>query len=136
MTSLGVAVGVAYLHWTHTDMIRDVDRHTVLRELRAHMPAPARRVYPVDQVAAWIEHGVERRRATVYAPPWLRLAQVGRPLHPVLVDLLSRRELPRLMRGHTLDQTGLLGHGGRVEERSLGLSGTERGRDGREDAGP
>ncbi|MFE9133057.1 SDR family oxidoreductase [Streptomyces sp. NPDC007355] len=136
VAGLGVAVGVAYLHWTDTDMIRDVDRHTVLRELRAHMPAPARRVFPVDQVAAWIEHGVVRRRASVYAPPWLRLAQAGRPLYPVLVDLMSRRSLPRLMREHPLEQTGLLGHGGRLEERSLGLSGTERGRDGRDGGGP
>ncbi|MFF5973989.1 SDR family oxidoreductase [Streptomyces sp. NPDC012769] len=115
----GVAVGVAYLHWTDTDMIRDVDRHTVLRELRGHMPAPARRVYPVDRVAAWIARGVDRRSCSIYAPPWLRIAQAGRPFFPLAVDLLSRRELPRLMREHAFDQTGLLGHGGRIEEASL-----------------
>ncbi|MEU2119631.1 SDR family oxidoreductase [Streptomyces sp. NPDC016459] len=139
VAGFGVGVGVAYLHWTDTDMIRDVDRHVVLRELRAHMPAPARRVYPVDQVAAWIEHGVVRRRAAVYAPPWLRLAQAGRPVFPLLVDLMSRWDLPRLMREYSLDQTGLLGHGGRLEERSLGVSGTGAGAgdggDGRDDRG-
>ncbi|WP_329286750.1 SDR family oxidoreductase [Streptomyces sp. NBC_00691] len=116
----GIAVGVAYLHWTDTDMIRDVDRHAVLRELRGHMPAPARRVYPVAQVSGWIAHGVDRRSAAVYAPPWLRLAQLGRPFFPLVVDLLSRRELPRLMAEHRFEQTGLLGEGGRVEETSLG----------------
>ncbi|MET8503198.1 SDR family oxidoreductase [Streptomyces sp. NPDC004787] len=121
---VGVAVGVAYLHWTDTDMIRDVDRHTVLRELRGHMPAPARRVYPVDRVAAWIGRGVERRSATVYAPPWLRLAQAGRPVFPFVVDLVSRRELPRLMDEYTFEQTGLLGRGGRIEEASLRRPGT------------
>ncbi|MFH8624284.1 SDR family oxidoreductase [Streptomyces vietnamensis] len=120
----GVAVGVAYLHWTDTDMIRDVDRHAVLRELRAHMPAPARRVYPVERVAAWIGRGVERRSSSVYAPPWLRLAQAGRPVFPLAVDLLSRRELPRLMNGSAFEQTGLLGHGGRIEEASLFRSAT------------
>ncbi len=35
----GAAVGVAYPHWTDTDVIRDADRHTVLRELRGHLPA-------------------------------------------------------------------------------------------------
>lgn len=116
---LGVGVGVAYLHWTDTDMIRDVEHHTVLRELRGHMPAPARRVYPVSQVSAWLARGIERRSAAVYAPPWLRLAQLGRPFFPLAVDLLSRRELPRLMAEHSFDQTGLLGTGGRVEEASL-----------------
>ncbi|MFJ9574875.1 SDR family oxidoreductase [Streptomyces sp. NPDC101191] len=121
---VGVAVGVAYLHWTDTDMVRDVDRHTVLRELRGHMPAPARRVYPVDQVAAWLLRGIERRAPSVYAPPWLRLAQAGRPFFPLAVDLLSRRRLPTLMRDHAFEQTGLLGHGGRIEETSLRRSST------------
>ncbi|WP_225802414.1 SDR family oxidoreductase [Streptomyces sp. NK15101] len=116
---VGVAVGVAYLHWTDTDMIRDVDRHPVLRELRGHMPAPARRVYPVDRVSAWLARGVDRRSPSVYAPPWLRLAQAGRPFFPLAVDLLSRRELPRLMRESAFDQTGLLGPGGRIEAASL-----------------
>ncbi|MCZ0983541.1 SDR family oxidoreductase [Streptomyces diastatochromogenes] len=128
----GVGVGVAYLHWTDTDMVRDVDRYTVLRELRGHMPAPARRVYPVDRVASWLVRGIERRRASVYAPPWLRLAQAGRPFFPVAVDLLSRRELPRLLKEHSFEQTGLLGTGGRIEEklidRSAGRAVTRLGR--------
>ncbi|MEU6934914.1 SDR family oxidoreductase [Streptomyces sp. NPDC046374] len=119
---LGVGVGVAYLHWTDTDMVRDVDRHTVLRELRGHMPAPARRVYPVDQVASWLVRGIERRRASVYAPPWLRLAQAGRPFFPLAVDLLSRRELPRLLRENSFEQTGLLGTGGHIEEKLIECS--------------
>ncbi|MFF0559651.1 SDR family oxidoreductase [Streptomyces sp. NPDC004266] len=118
----GVAVGVAYLHWTDTDMIRDVDRHAVLRELRGHMPAPARRVYSVDRVSAWLARGIDRRSPSVYAPPWLRLAQAGRPLFPLAVDLLSRRELPRLMRESAFEQTGLLGPGGRIEAASLDRS--------------
>ncbi|MEV0453394.1 SDR family oxidoreductase [Streptomyces sp. NPDC050600] len=119
---LGVGVGVAYLHWTDTDMVRDVDRHTVLRELRGHMPAPARRVYPVDQVASWLVRGIERRRASVYAPPWLRLAQAGRAFFPIAVDLLSRRELPRLLRENSFEQTGLLGTGGHIEEKLIDRS--------------
>ncbi|EDY64713.1 short chain dehydrogenase [Streptomyces pristinaespiralis ATCC 25486] len=46
-----VGVGIAYINWTDTDMIRDADAHAVLRELRGHMPPPARRVYPAAQVA-------------------------------------------------------------------------------------
>ncbi|MFE5914791.1 SDR family oxidoreductase [Streptomyces wedmorensis] len=124
----GVAVGVVYLHWTDTDMVRDVDRHTVLRELRGHMPAPARRVYSVDRVSGWIARGVDRRAASVYAPPWLRLAQAGRPVFPLFVELVSRRDLPRLMREYAFDQTGLLGHGGRIEEAKLGRTAFAPGR--------
>ncbi|GHB80814.1 short-chain dehydrogenase [Streptomyces cirratus] len=108
----GVGVGIAYLHWTDTDMVRDVDAHDVLRELRAHMPAPARKVYSVEQVAAWLAKAVHHRAATVYAPPWLRLAQPVRPVLPLLVARASARTLPRLARHGPLNPTGLLGAGG------------------------
>ncbi|MFG3284579.1 SDR family oxidoreductase [Streptomyces sp. NPDC048111] len=108
----GTAVGIAYLHWTDTEMIRDADRHTALRELRAHMPPGARRTYPATSVAAWIARGVDRRRATVYAPPWLRCAQPLRPLFPPAVTAVSRWALPRLAERGPVPPTGLLGPGG------------------------
>ncbi|MGW0028661.1 SDR family oxidoreductase [Streptomyces sp. NPDC003314] len=108
----GVGVGIAYLHWTDTDMVRDVDAHDVLRELRAHMPRPARKVYPVEKVASWLAEAVRRRSATVYAPPWLRLVQPVRPLLPALVAWSSARTLPRIEERTPLRPTGLLGPGG------------------------
>ncbi|MGC3004282.1 SDR family oxidoreductase, partial [Streptomyces sp. G35A] len=81
----GVAVGIGYLNWTDTDMIRDADRYPVLRELRGHMPPPARRVYPADQVAARLGRAVEHRATAVYVPRWLRLAQVARAGMPPVV---------------------------------------------------
>ncbi|MBD0418491.1 SDR family oxidoreductase [Streptomyces sp. NPDC052309] len=116
----GVAVGIAYLNWTDTDLIRDADRHDVLRELRAHMPAPARRVLPVDLVAARLVRAVERRRTAVYVPAWLRLAQVTRTALPPVVLRLSRRRLPRLEAEGSLDPTGPLGAGGRADEAAAG----------------
>ncbi|MFJ6088344.1 SDR family oxidoreductase [Streptomyces sp. NPDC092369] len=106
----GVAVGIAYLNWTDTDMIRDADTHAVLRELRAHMPRPARKVYPVTDVAARLVHGVERRSSTVYVPSWLRGVQTVRAALPGLVALWSRRALLR----SEFPSTGLLGAGGRA----------------------
>lgn len=64
----GVAVGIADLNWTDTDMIRDSDQYAALRELRAHMPPPVRRVHDVETVAARLVRGLERRRTAVYAP--------------------------------------------------------------------
>ncbi|MFD7818767.1 SDR family oxidoreductase [Streptomyces sp. NPDC059785] len=109
----GIAVGIAYLNWTDTDMIRDADQHAVLRELRRHMPPPARKVYPVEQVAERLVTAVERRSRAVYVPGWLRLAQIGRATLPPIVTRISRRELPRLSAREPFRETGLLGAGGR-----------------------
>ncbi|WP_432139506.1 MULTISPECIES: SDR family oxidoreductase [unclassified Streptomyces] len=108
----GVGVGIAYLNWTDTDMIRDADRYAVLRELRAHMPPPARRVYPVQTVAARVVRALERRRTAVYAPAWLRLTQPVRAALPPVVLRVARRELPRLEAETPFEFTGPLGAGG------------------------
>ncbi|WP_217238485.1 SDR family oxidoreductase [Streptomyces sp. AC555_RSS877] len=112
----GVAVGVAYINWTDTDMIRDADRYAVLRELRAAMPAPARRVYPADRVAACLAWAVEHRRTAVYMPAWLRLVQAGRAALPPVVLRVSRRRLPRLEADAPFRSTGPLGAGGRADQ--------------------
>ncbi|MFD8275146.1 SDR family oxidoreductase [Streptomyces flaveolus] len=111
----GVAVGIAYLNWIDTDMIRDADRYAVLRELRAHMPAPARRTYPPEFVAARLVRAVERRSTSVYVPGWLRLAQLARPALPSAVMRVSRRELPGLEAAGDMTATGPLGAGGRAD---------------------
>ncbi|MFK0237419.1 SDR family oxidoreductase [Streptomyces vinaceus] len=111
-----VGVGIAYVHWTGTDMIRDADQHRALRELRAHMPPGARRTYPVRRVAAWTARAVDHRSATVYAPPWLRAVQPLRPLLPLAVTAVSRWALPRLARQGPVTQTGLLGGGGQADQ--------------------
>ncbi|MEU8679331.1 SDR family oxidoreductase [Streptomyces sp. NPDC048560] len=111
----GVDVGIAYLHWTGTDMIDALDEHPVLRALRAHQPAPARRVHSSDQVAAWLTRGVERRATSIYAPPWLRLVQPLRPLFPLIVSRIARRSLAGLPADGLQRTTGVLGAGGRAD---------------------
>lgn len=111
----GVAVGIGYLNWTDTDMIRDADRYPVLRELRGHMPPPARRLYPADEVAARLAAAVEHRSTAVYVPRWLRLTQVVRAALPPVVLRAARRELPRLEAEDPLRHTGLLGAGGEAD---------------------
>ncbi|MFD3543313.1 SDR family oxidoreductase [Streptomyces sp. NPDC058662] len=112
----GVGVGIAYINWTDTDMIRDADRHAVLRELRAHMPAPARKVYPADQVAERLAAAAQRRKASVYVPAWLRAVQPVRAFLPPVVTRVARTELPRLERAVPFEATGLLGAGGRAAD--------------------
>ncbi|MET8114572.1 SDR family oxidoreductase [Streptomyces prasinus] len=111
-----VGVGIAYINWTDTDMIRDADAYAVLRELRGHMPPPARKVYPVAYVAGRLVTAIERRRPSVYVPRWLRSAQLVRAAMPPVVTMLSRRELPRLAAEEPFEATGLLGAGGRADQ--------------------
>lgn len=127
---LGVGVGIAYVNWTDTEMIRDADRHTALRTLRARMPPPADRVSPVDQVAARLAHAVERRRTTVYAPAWLFLAQPVRAAMPPVVLRRARRDLPRLEAERALGDTGPLGAGGRADRAASTERRTGPGADG------
>ncbi|MET7292965.1 SDR family oxidoreductase [Streptomyces griseoloalbus] len=112
----GVAVGIGYLNWIDTDMIRDADRYPVLRELRGHMPPPARRVYPAALAAARLAAAVEHRSTAVYLPRWLRLAQLARAGLPPVVLRVARRELARLEAEDPLRHTGLLGGGGAADQ--------------------
>lgn len=106
----GVAVGIAYMNWTDTDMIREGDQYQALHELRARLPPPARTALPVGKVAERLVGGVERRAPTIYVPGWLRSVQAVRPLLPPLVTRYSQRSLTRLR----FAPTGLLGAGGRA----------------------
>lgn len=110
----GVTVGAAYLNWTDTDMIRDADQHVVLREMRARMPRPARKVYPVGHVAHRIVTAVERRSPNVYVPGRLRGVQAVRAGLPWLVTRLSRQAIMR----SDFTATGLLGAGGDAAKNS------------------
>ncbi|MET9255481.1 SDR family oxidoreductase [Streptomyces sp. NPDC003717] len=114
-----VGVGIAYINWTDTDMVRDADEHAVLRELRRHMPPPARRMYSAAHVARRLVDAAERRRAAVYVPGWLRSTQLVRAAMPAVVTSLSRRELPRLQAAEPFTATGILGSAG-VEGRVTG----------------
>ncbi|MFF3413989.1 SDR family oxidoreductase [Streptomyces sp. NPDC002698] len=109
----GAGVGIAYLNWMDTDMIRDADQHAVLRELRSQMPRPARKVHSVDAVAARLATAVERRSPAVYVPAWLSMVQVVRAALPPLVTRFARRSLTRM----SFAPTGALGAGGRAAAR-------------------
>ncbi|MGR3939384.1 SDR family oxidoreductase [Streptomyces sp. BRA346] len=117
----GVTVGVGYLSWTDTDMVRGADRDEVMRELRARMPWPAGRTYPLGPAVDRLVAGIERRSAHVYGQWWLRGMQPVRGYLPALIGAVGRREMrwaePRLAatrgeRGH------LLGEGGAADERA------------------
>ncbi|MFD5692212.1 SDR family oxidoreductase [Streptomyces rubiginosohelvolus] len=114
----GVQVGIAYVHWTGTDMLMGIDDHPVLTALRRHQPGPARRVHTPDQVARWLTHGIAQRTPHIYAPPWLRWCQPLRPLFPTLVARVARRELQASPSGTPFSRAEVLGASERADRRS------------------
>ncbi|MFI8183826.1 SDR family oxidoreductase [Actinacidiphila glaucinigra] len=94
----GVAVGIAYLSWTDTEMIRDPRYRADLRELRALMPWPASRTYPAESTAERLVRGIEHRAPAVYVQPWLRGVQAVRTLLPGLVAWRARQAMGALER--------------------------------------
>jgi NAD(P)-dependent dehydrogenase (short-subunit alcohol dehydrogenase family) len=69
-----VRVGIAYLSWTDTDMVRAADHDEVLAELRAGLPWPGNATAPLEPTVARIADGIARRAAHIYAPGWVRAA--------------------------------------------------------------
>ncbi|MFJ4125155.1 SDR family oxidoreductase [[Kitasatospora] papulosa] len=112
----GVKVGVGYLSWTDTDMVRGADEDDVMRELRQRLPWPTNRTYPLGPAVDRIVAGVERRSAHVYAQWWLRGMQSIRGYLPTVIGTVGQREMKRF--GPRLDGVGkgLVGAGGRADQ--------------------
>lgn len=116
----GVKVGVGYLSWTDTDMVRGADEDDALRELRARLPWPVNRTYPLDPAVDRIVAGIVRRSPHVYAQWWLRGMQPIRGYLPSLLGgPLGRREMHRAQPALARDagvRRGLVGRGGAADE--------------------
>lgn len=115
----GVRVGVGYLSWTDTDMVRGADEDDVARELRQRLPWPSNRTYPPGPAIDRLVVGVERRAAHVYGQWWLRGMQSVRGWLPTVIGVVGQREMRRFgSRLATGGMRGLVGAGGAADERS------------------
>ncbi|QFQ98037.1 SDR family oxidoreductase [Streptomyces phaeolivaceus] len=117
----GVGVGVGYLSWTDTDMVRGADKDEALRELRERLPWPAGKTYPLGPAVDRLVAGIERRSSHVYGQWWLRGMQGVRGYLPGLIGTFAPREVRRMeprLRG--VDK-GLVGAGGAADERTRGV---------------
>ncbi|MFJ1751529.1 SDR family oxidoreductase [Kitasatospora sp. NPDC088134] len=92
----GVKVGVGYLSWTDTDMVRGADEDPVLRQMRAKLPWPANRTYPIGPAVDRLVAGIARRSAHVYAQAWLRGMQSIRGVLPGLIAVVGARDVAKL----------------------------------------
>lgn len=114
----GVKVGIGYLSWTDTDMVRGADENDVMRELRQRLPWPSNKTYPLGPAVDRIVAGIERRSSHVYAQWWLRGMQSIRGYLPGIIATVGKREMQRF--GPRLEgglQVGLVGQGGAADER-------------------
>ncbi|MFF4652095.1 SDR family oxidoreductase [Streptomyces sp. NPDC001380] len=114
----GVRVGVGYLSWTDTDMVRGADEDEVLREMRARLPWPANRTYPLEPAVDRLVAGIARRSPHVYAQGWLRGMQAVRGLVPSVIGRLGPREIRRLeprLRATAARRLGPVGAGGAAD---------------------
>ncbi|MFI6083818.1 SDR family oxidoreductase [Streptomyces sp. NPDC051217] len=112
----GVRVGVGYLSWTDTDMVRGADEDEVMREMRQGLPWPAGKTYPLGPAVERVVSGIERRSAHVYAQWWLRgMRSVRWPL-PGLVAAVGSRRMRGLEPRLGAVSKGLVGAGGAADE--------------------
>jgi NAD(P)-dependent dehydrogenase (short-subunit alcohol dehydrogenase family) len=86
----GVDVGVAYLGFTDTQMVRTVDLDPVLGKMRASMPWPFGATRAAAPAVARLVRAVEGRKAHVYCPAWLRVMPWFRGAMPVLTARQGR----------------------------------------------
>ena len=68
----GVDVGVAYLSWTDTDMVRGADARAGLSGMRKDLPWVFGRTYPLEPAVARLVDGIAARAPHVYAQGWVR----------------------------------------------------------------
>lgn len=118
-----VDVGVAYLGWTDTAMVRGADETPGLGELRKSLPGLLGKTYPVEPAARVVTAGIERRAAHIYAPRWLRVLSWLRGALPALAARAPRRRLleaDRAIAAAGVAATLPVGAGGRADTKRRG----------------
>ncbi|WP_306323560.1 MULTISPECIES: SDR family oxidoreductase [unclassified Streptomyces] len=116
----GVRVGVGYLSWTDTDMVRGADQDDVMRELRQQLPWPTNKTYPLGPAVDRIVAGIERRSAHVYGQWWLRGMQGIRGYLPSGIGVVGAQRMRRFEGRLGGVPKGLVGAGGAADETARG----------------
>lgn len=69
---LGVTVGIAYLSWVDTDMVRGGEAtRPAFKHVRAALKGPLAKTQPLSKAVAAIVEGAERRSRTIALPGWV-----------------------------------------------------------------
>lgn len=121
---LGVKVGVAHPTWIRTDLVESADAHPVFGRLRAGMPGPIGKTYPLDVALDHLEAGILKRARVIHVPKWVGLLKAIRAILPPIIELGSRTRVPAADRAALADieargarEAAVTGHGGRAATR-------------------
>jgi short-subunit dehydrogenase len=86
----GVDVGVAYLSWTDTDMVRGADERGFAD--RSRLPGVLGRTYPLEPAVVRLVAGIAARAPHVYAQKWVRTLMYVRAVMPSLTAHAPKRD--------------------------------------------
>lgn len=121
VASRGVRVGVAYLSWTDTDMVRGADATPGLGDFRAKLPWLLGRTYPLVPATARVVDGIVRRSPHVYAQGWLRAVPAWRGIVPSVVARTQAGQVEAAeaaLSAGGVEATRPVGAGGRADART------------------
>jgi NAD(P)-dependent dehydrogenase (short-subunit alcohol dehydrogenase family) len=116
----GVDVGVAYLSWTDTDMVRGADATPGLGGTRHQLPGVLSKTYPLEPAVARLVDGIAARAPHVYAQRWVRgLTWIRAVLPSITAHAPARdaREAEERLRAAGPEATRPVGAGGAADVR-------------------
>jgi NAD(P)-dependent dehydrogenase (short-subunit alcohol dehydrogenase family) len=124
---LGVDVGVGYFHFIDTDMVRGVDSHPAVGEMRAEMSrGPFAKTYPLSDAGQAIADGIESRRRWVVVPAWARALLV---LRTAIAPLLERGARDWAEQGDARFQADVEARGAEAASKPVGPGGQAAARE-------
>jgi NAD(P)-dependent dehydrogenase (short-subunit alcohol dehydrogenase family) len=114
----GIGVGIAYLSWTDTDLVRAGNADGYQQALRARTKASPIRMAALEPAVQRLLAGITRRSTHVYGQPWVRAIQyLPRGTVPALLGTRRARETARAAREVAAADGGVgapLGPGGQA----------------------
>jgi NAD(P)-dependent dehydrogenase (short-subunit alcohol dehydrogenase family) len=130
LAHLGVDVGVGYFSWIDTEMVAGADRHPAFGLVRARLPGPFGKTYPLSKVGDAMADGIERRRRWIVVPGWARLVLLTRGFNFPLLEAGGKQNAPEMderferdVHERGVEASAPVGAGGRAEhERALNRS--------------
>jgi NAD(P)-dependent dehydrogenase (short-subunit alcohol dehydrogenase family) len=125
MHPFGVQVGVAYFLFLDTDMVNDAEREMpFLRRVKAEMPRPLSRTYPLAPAIDEVVAAIALRRRRVAYPRWcLKALALRQLLASPLAERQSRKLVPESFREYDRIVAERGASGAAATERTRELAG-------------
>ncbi|MGH3863934.1 SDR family oxidoreductase [Actinokineospora sp.] len=123
MRHLGVRVGVAHPSWIATDLVNGADEHPVFGPLRASMPGPMGKTYPVEFALDALEKGILRRDRSIHVPGWVGALKVIRTFLPPIIEIGAKLRGNIVAKADKAALEDIAKRGAEVSSRAVGAGG-------------